>query len=66
MTVWFIIIHTMMDTLENEVASVIKLKRKRKTEEWKSVKNKKLKAKGVEYTGKKGKKAARQTGVRCR
>lgn len=56
----------MMDISENEEASIIKLKRKRNVEEWKSVKNKRLKAKGLEYTAKKGKKAARITGERCR
>lgn len=52
--------------VDNEEGSVIKLKRKRNVEEWKSIKNKKLKAKGLEYTTTKGRKAARVTGVRCR
>lgn len=59
-------IRAMMDRVENEEASVIKLKRKRNIQEWKSVRNKKLKAEGVEYAGKTGIKAARKTGAKCR
>lgn len=56
----------MNNNSDNEKGSVIKLKRKRNIAEWRSVKNKKLKASGLEYNTKKETKAARATGAKCR